>query len=882
MNTHLKNNILTYGLIAVFFLVLAYGFVPQVLQGKIVDQSDISGYVGMAHETNEWNAAHPSDRTAWTNSMFGGMPTTMLTGNTEGDWTKPLYNLTLLGKRPASYLFISLIGAFLLMLAFGIHPLLAAGGAIAVTFCSYNMQIIQVGHNAKMLALAFTPGVLAAVVFTYRCAFGMYRNHGEVTEDPAGESWRTWLPTTLLGACLFAMALNFQIKANHVQITYYLAIIIFCYVAVVLVWLFLKDRKTGKSHKDLLGRFATASALLLVVGCIGIGTNSNRLLPTYKYTQETMRGGSDLKGEGDQAKSKGLDIEYATSWSYGWEELPNMMIPNYNGGSSAGSIDPEKSETAKLFKGAGQNYRQIAKSLPLYWGPQPFTAGPMYMGAITVFLFLLGLFLYRGKEKWWLLIPTIIAIFLALGNHFMWFTELFYYHVPFYNKFRTVSMALVVLQITLPLLGFIVLDRILRKEYTRKQFIRGGIPAFLLSGGFCLLVWMFPSIAGKFIGGADSQMQDIIVDALVKDRIFLLRSDAMTSLILIAGTFAVLAWTFSLKDRDERTAATKRLYGGAAICLLILLNMFVTGKRYLNGSHFVTQNQFDNQFTARPVDKAILEDKELDYRVLDLTVNVFNDSHPSYFHKNIGGYSPVKLQRYQDLIDWYLAGEISTIQAAVNSAKDAKTIEDVEAVLPSLPILSMLNDKYIILDGNLPPLRNAQAMGNAWFVDGSVKALSPNEEIALLGRVDLDRVAIIGEDFAGFRDRVYPGDSLDRIELVSYAPNELRYSYNVSSWRTAVFSEIYYPNGWTAWTEDAEGNKISDVDMLRCNWTLRGAVIPTGEGTLVMRFNPKSYTISTAMSRASSITLLLITLLSIAGVAVPPLKRKGEEEGEKK
>ena len=873
MNPLLKKT-LTYVLIVVAFLFLAYGFVPQVLEGKIVDQSDISGYVGMAHETNEWNNAHPSDRTAWTNSMFGGMPTTMLSGNTEGDWTKPLYNLTLIGKRPASYLFISLIGAFLLLLSFGIHPLLAAGGAVAITFCSYNMQIIQVGHNAKMLALAFTPGVLAAVVFTYRCAFGMYRNKGNTTPNPKEESWKEWLPWTLLGACLFAMALNFQIKANHVQITYYLAIIIACYVVVLFVWLLLKDKEKGKSRKDLLGRFLIASALLLVIGCIGIGTNSNRLLPTYKYTQETMRGGSELKGETDGGKSKGLDLEYATSWSYGWEELPNLMIPNFNGGSSAGSMNPEKSETAQLFKSAGQNYRQIAKSLPLYWGPQPFTAGPMYMGAITIFLFLLGLFLYRGKERWWILIPTVIAILLALGNHFMAFTKFFYNHVPFYNKFRTVSMALVVLQITLPLLGFIVLDKILKNGYTKKEFLSKSIPALILSAGVCLIFWVFPHLAGTFQGGADSQMQDVIVDALIKDRISLLRADALTSLILIAATFAILYWTFTIKEKDEAKANARRLYGGVAICLLILINMFAVGKRYLNSSHFVTQRQFDNQFTERPVDKMILEDKEQDYRVLDLTVNVFNDSHPSYFHKNIGGYSPVKLQRYQDLIEWYLSAEISSIQKAINNATDAQTIEDVEAILPPLPILSMLNDKYIILDGNLPALRNRSAMGSVWLVEGCVAAATPSEEIALIGGADLHREAVIGEDFSSFRDKVVPGDSLDRIELVKYTPNELRYSYSTSSGRTAVFSEIYYPNGWTAWTEDGNGNKIEDVDIFRCNWTLRGAVIPKGEGTLVMRFAPKSYTVSTAMSRASSITLILITLLSIAGVALPPLKKK--------
>ena len=847
--------IATYAGIVVFFIFLAYGFVPQVLTGKIVNQSDISGYVGMAQESNSWNDAHPDDRTEWTNSMFGGMPTTMLNGNTKGDWTQPLYNLLLIGKRPASYLFISLLGAFLLLLAFGIHPLIAAGGAVAVTFCSYNMQIIQVGHNAKMLALAYAPWVLAGVVFTYRSAFGMY---GKADKKDSGI--KSWLPKTVLGAVLFALALGFQIKANHVQITYYLAIIILCYAITLIIWVF-----GYKENRHLAAKFITASALLLVIGLIGIASNANRLIPTYIYTQQTMRGGSELSQDGD-SKSKGLDIEYATQWSYGWEELPNMMIANFNGGSSSGAVNPDKSATIKLLRSAGQgNLRQTAKALPMYWGPQPFTAGPMYMGAITVFLFILGLLLYKGKEKWWLLVPTIIGIFLALGHNFLGFTKFWYYQVPFYSKFRTVSMALVILQITLPVLGFLVLDRIVKQNYDKKEFEKKGLIALAITGGFCLLCWLFPGIAGSFSGASDSQMQEEIVAALMADRVMIFRQDALTSLILIALSFAVLWWAYLPKDKTEER--NRKVIAALAICLMVVVNMFAMGKRYLNSDHFVTPGQFDSQFTARAADKGILEDPELDYRVLDLSVNVFNDSHPSYFHKNIGGYSPVKLQRYQDLIEQYLTPEINSIYRSI---QNATTIAEAEDALPSLPVLSMLNDKYIIL-GDDAYLENKNAMGACWLVDNAISTTTPDEEIALLGSVDLHKDVIIGKDFSDYASKVQPGDSLDTISITSYAPNRLKYHYKVKSDRAAVFSEIYYPNGWTA-TVDG-----TPVDIFRTNWTLRGVILPQGEHELEMSFDPKSYKVSSNISRASSAALLIFLLLGIAGMYLPAKKDKKEE-----
>lgn len=868
MNKDLLKKILTYAGIILFLLVLAYSFVPEVLSGKVVDQSDISGYMGMAKETNDWNAAHPDDRTAWTNSMFGGMPTTMLTGNTAGDFTKGIYDMMFVGPRPASYLFISLLGAFLLMLALGLSPLIATGGAIAVTFCSYNMQIIQVGHNAKMVALAFLPWVLAAVIFTYRTAFADLE-----------AKWKKWLPMTVLGAAFFGMALNFQIKANHVQITYYLAIIIFSYVAVLLVWMFAR-----KENRAYFKRFMVASALLLVLGLTGIGTNANRLIPTYEYTKHTMRGGSELSSAGgsDTEKTKGLDLEYATAWSYGWEELPNMMIPDYNGGSSTYSVNPLKSETITLLRDNGQqNWRQIAKALPLYWGPQPFTAGPMYMGAITMFLFILGLGLYKGKEKWWILIPTLIGIGLGLGNHFMGFTRFWYYHVPFYSKFRTVSMALVILQFTLPMLGFLTLDGIIKGRYSRKEFLKWGLVALAVTAGFSLLAAF--GIGRTFTGPTDAGQQDVLVEAFIIDRMNLLLKDGLVACGFIVAAFALLYWAvFGLRkpvdDGTDAPAGTMNLkIAGAAICALVLINMFGIGKRYLNDDHFVRKHDFENQFTERVADLSILEDNDPDYRVLDLSVSPFNDSYASYFHKNIGGYSPVKLQRYQDLIDRYIIPECNSI---LGSLGNATTIEEAEAALPSTPILDMLNDRYIIVNSEIPALFNSKAMGNAWFVDSTVAAESADEEIALLGNVDLHRTAVLGSDFSSagtglpaVSDEQNDPDTGDSIVLTSYAPNALSYSYTCDTERLAVFSEIYYPDGWTAYVDGQE------IPLFRADWTLRAAKLPAGQHTVTMKFAPQSYVLSSNVSRASS-GLLLLILMSIGGMAILPRTSSGSSEDE--
>lgn len=800
--------------IIVGLLVLAYAFVPQVLGGKIVNQSDISGWQGMAKEMMDWNSAHPDDQTAWTQSMFGGMPTATIHASTDGDFTQKLYDFFLTGKRPGSYLFISLLGAWLLMLSLGVHPFIAIGGAIAVTFCSYNLQIIQVGHNTKMQAIAFLPWVLAALIFTYKSALANKR----------------WLPLTALGAALFALSLSFQVKANHPQITYYLAIMIFIYAIVLLVW-WLRDAE----RKAKLGRFFTASALLLVLGVAGIATNAIKLLPTYEYTPYSMRGGSTADADGNK-ENKGLDLGYATAWSYGWEELPNLMIPNFNGGSSSGSIDPDKSETVALLRSAGQ--QNDGKGLPMYWGPQPFTAGPMYMGAVTIFLFVLGLMFFKGKERWWIIISTILAVLLSLGNHLMWFTKFFYDYVPLYNKFRTVSMALVVLQFTLPVLAFMTLDRLVRCDDFAARFKAKGWIALAVTGGFCLVCALIPSLAGTFSGSVDAGMPDILADALASDRKSLLVADAWRSALLIAAGFGLLWWGCTPPKSAVKTFETqpemrsgRRRTAALLVCLLVLADLFVVGKRYLNSEHFITPRNFQSQFNKRPVDEMILEDKDPSYRVIDLTVDVFNDSHPSYWHKNIGGYSPAKMQRYQEFIEDRLESEINSLYSAIS---EAQTVQEAEDALPYLEGLASMNCRYIIIGDDVPPLRYKHAKGNAWFEN-------PSEG-----------------DFA---------------KMTSYAPNEMHYSYSSAEGCKLIFSEVYYPVGWSLTVEETG----EELELGLEGKILRSAEVPAGNHTLVMRFDPPSYRIGKTVSKASSILIIVVVLCSAAFAVFSNKRGKGDE-----
>lgn len=844
MKPFLKN-ILAYAGIVLLFAVLAYAYCYPVLQGKIVNQSDISGWAGMAQETLQHNKANPDDPTLWSNSMFGGMPNVTFFDKFEGDLTNPLYKFLLLGRRPASYIFIAMLGAFLLMLSLGVDKLIAIGGAIAVAFCSYNMQIIQVGHNTKMQAIAFFPWVLAGLIYSYRAS-----RCNDTSSVISKGNWKEWLPKTILGSVLFGLALSFQIKANHPQITWYLATVVFIYAVSLLIWICLK-----KDRKSRLGRFFAASTLLLVIGLAGIATNANKLLPTYNYAKFTMRGGSELVNEKEGESQKGLDLEYATAWSYGISETPNLLIPNFNGGASASALSKD-SESAKLLKRYGYKGRELNETLkymPTYWGPQPFTAGPMYMGAVTIFLFVLGCCICSGREKWWMIAASVLALFLAWGSHFMWFTKLCYDSLPMYNKFRTVSMALIVLQCTLPMLGFVALDKIFRQELPRKEAGKKILMAGGITLGLCLALMLIQKAFGSFIGAGD---QEVLSEALAKDRAAMLTGDALRSMIFVALA-AVTLYFLGTRGDDKGKVKSPVIMAGV-IAVLVVLDLFPVDKRYLNSDHFIEKKEFNGQFDKRKVDEVILRDEEPDFRVLDLSVNTFNDSHPSYWHKSVGGYSPTKLQRYQDLIDRYISSEMKQIVNVVNAEG---TVQGVEDNFPKTPVLNMLNTKYVIVDGNFPPVENFNRYGNCWFVDDVICANGAEEEIGLLKNTNLRHKAVVRKDIiADISLDSAPQSLMDMsdIRLTSYKANELRYSYVADRDRLAVFSEIWHP-GWKA-TVNGE-----PLEILRADWVLRAAVIPQGDGEIVMRYDPDDYHLGRSISQASSILLIILMLLSVAG-----------------
>lgn len=820
---------LPYAAIIAVFVVIAYAYAPQVLQGKIVNQSDISSWKGMSHEILEWNAEHPDDPALWTGSMFGGMPATQISVDYKGDATTPLYNLLFWGQRPPSYLIVSLLGGFLLFLAFGINPWLSAAGAIAVTFCSYNMQIIQVGHNTKMVAIAFMPWVLAALVYAYR---------------------RKALP----GAIFFAIALSFQIKANHPQITYYLAFMVIGYAIAEFcgaVAAQKRQKATSPFLRTPVGRWIMASVLVLAGGLLGIATNANKLLPTYEYAEYTMRGGSELTHDEDNQTGDGLKLDYATAWSYGIQETPNLLIPDFNGGASSGELSRE-SETYRYLRSAGvPNAESLRKGMPLYWGPQPFTAGPMYLGAVSLFLFVFGLCVIRGRYKWWIAGVSALALLLAWGSHFMWFSEIFFRYAPLYNKFRTVSMILVILQVTVPLMGILGLNAALfgKEPLPDKKLRDGFLTALGVTGGISLLFALFPGLAGDFSSASDAAVfggNTDLISAIQADRRSLLRADAFRSLLFIVLAAAVfaLAWKKKLKS----------IPAVAIIGVLILVDLWGVDKRYLNKDHFVTARNFDSQFSPRPADNAIHQDTDISYRVLDLSVNTFNDAIVSYHHKTIGGYSPAKLQRYQDLIDFHIAPEMSRLAGDINSAiPTARTIADLENALSYYPVLAMLNTKYIVIDGNSLPLTYDRRLGNAWFVERSRTAPDADAEMATLGVIDPAREAVISDPgSAEGTVTEYPGASEGRIVLTEYSPDRLKYDVTAPVRGLAVFSEIYYPAGWKAFIDGQE------APVLRADYTLRALLIDEGDHEVEFVYDPVSFSTGRNISLASSLIIILM------------------------
>lgn len=808
-------DIYPYLIAIVIFFILGYAFFPQMFEGKVLNQHDTSSWLASAQEIFKFRIA-TGEEPLWTGSMFSGMPSNMISIHYPGNYILPLYTAAVFSN-PIGWYILSMIGFYLLLLCFRVNKWIAIVGAIAFAFCSYNFIIIQAGHNNKMAAISYMPWVLASLVYAYR-----YK--------------------ALAGAIFLGITISLEVLTRHPQITYYLGMIVLFYILAE-GFVALRDKK--------LPHFIKTSLLVLVGATLGFASNINSLWPSSEYAKYTMRGGSELTHRKD-VSSKGLSNEYALSWSYGIQETPNLLIPNFNG-SASGS---ELSKTSKAYKileqeGQGYNIDQIAKQAPTYWGPQPFTSGPMYMGAVSVFLFVLGLYLIKGPMKWWIAAISLLALLLAWGSHFIWLSNIFLKYVPLYNKFRVPSTILTVLQITIPLLGFYTVNQILCKETSRKRILRGLYIALGSTAGLCFLFALIPSLAGSFWSPGDAEYIKWFQDALPAIRESMLQADAFRSLIFILLTAGAiwLGYTKILKFNS-----TVIILG-----LLVLTDMWSVDKRFLNDNHFMTAREAKQQFKERPVDTEILKDKDPNYRVFDLTINTFNNAYISYHHKTIGGYSAAKLQRYQEIIDYHLIPEQ---QEFMNGIKKYNSFAGVDSVLANLTALNMLNAKYIVIDPNSPPLVNKSALGNAWFVKDYKLVNSADEEILALKNINPAETALIDRRFADIiNNQQFQYDSTATIQLLSYAPNKLEYKYKTNSPQLAAFSEVYYPAGWKAYID---GEK---AEHFRVNYILRGMILPEGEHTITFKYMPDSYYISANISRVAS-GILLVLFIGILGWSI--------------
>ena len=790
--------------ILIFLLLTAVYFAPVLFEGKAMAQHDILQFKGGAKEIQDYREA-TGEETLWTNSMFGGMPSYLINTRYSGDLSGYIHSiLTFNMPAMAGNIFITLLCAYFLLVTLRLNTWLAVIGAISIAFTSYNFIILEAGHNTKSLTIAYIPLVMAGIFYVLR------RN--------------LWI-----GAAIFALGLTLNLHFNHLQMTYYMLLMVLVWVVVELVYAIKEGRVP-----DLIKR----GLVLAVAAVLAVGVNFGRLYTVAEYTQHSIRGKSELSvaNSGDKTSS-GLDRDYAFNWSYGVGETITLLIPDFYGGSSSNTRLNKDSESYKAFLNLGmppvQAEQALEQGLPTYWGPQPMTSGPVYVGAIIVFLFVLGCFIVHKPTRIWLIGATVLSIVLAWGKNFEALNYFMFDYFPGYNKFRAVSSALIIAQITIPLLGILALyklirDRALIKDLDRKLLISGGITA-----GICLLIWVFAGSA-SFVGTVDPQLQQSYfpVDAIRADRESMMRSDALRSFVFIALAFGLLY--FYLKNKVSTSVAI------AGIGVLILIDLWSVNKRYLNDGDFENR-VVENHFQPTKADQMILQDKDLSYRVLYLP-NPFNDARTSYFHKSVGGYHGAKLRRYQDIIDRHITQN-------------------------NLEVLRMLNTRYVITgDQQQPVQRVPGALGNAWFVSDVKTVNNPDEEIEALNGLDAGTTAVV--DVSKFKTAATTYDAEgSTIELTDYKPNALTYAVNAAKPGLAVFSEVYYADGWQAYLDG------KPVDHIRVNYILRAMDVPAGKHTIEFKFEPSSYTLGNTVSWVSSILLLAM----LGGAIFYGMRRKPEE-----
>jgi len=804
----LRNILFNLGII-LFFIVLSYVYFFPLLEGKVLQMPDIEHNIGMAKELNDYRAQY-DEEALWTNSMFGGMPGYMISVYYPGNLSKYIAGNIRDIFTTASFLILYLIGFFILLSSLKFNRWLCVAGSVAFALSSYFLIIIGAGHLTKANAIAWLPPLIAGILLAFR-------------GKPLG------------GSILFALAFSLELLAGHLQITYYGFIIIALFGLVQLIFA-IKEKTLPDFFKAIL--------YLLVGAIIAVGMNFSRLYTTWEYSKETIRGPSELTTN-EPNKTTGLDKDYVVQWSYGIDETLTLLIPNFKGGAS--QVNPGvDSESFKVLRDRGvQNPRQTIQAVTMYHGDQPGTAGPVYVGAIIVFLFILGLYVVKGPYKWWLLSATVISIILSWGGNIMGLTSFLLDYLPLYNKFRTPSMILVIAEFAMPLLGIIALNDILKGNVEKKVLLKGLKWSLIITGGISLIFALLPGLAGDFTNATDAmRFPDWLMDSVIADRKAMLRSDAFRSFIFIAlSAGSLYLWHIN----KLKTNAFIGLLG-----LLILLDLWTVDKRYLNNDNFVPKRQAENPFPITPADQAILNDKDLSYRVLPLQ-NPFQDARTSFYHKNVGGYHAAKLRRYQELIDHHIQPEIQTM---IKRFQDGKTLD---SVFHPLPVINMLNTSYVILDLNQNPVRNPHPLGNAWFVSQFKLVENADEEIAALNNLNPAETAVIDKRFEKYiSGKQFTKDTQGSLQLTDYKPNYLKYEVKANSEQLAVFSEIYYDKGWNAYIG---GEK---VPHFRVNYVLRGLTVPAGNHVIEFKFEPHSYYLGNKVSLASSILLLLI----IAGYGI--------------
>ena len=805
-------------LAVLLFAVLAFAyFFPADIEGRILYRHDASAGRGAGQEGVEYREK-TGERTRWTNALFSGMPTYQMA---------PSYGSTEILAKAANayhlwlpenvwYVFAYLLGFYILLRAFDFRQHLAVLGSILWAFSTYFLIIIAAGHIWKVWALAYLPPMIAGLVLAYR---GKY----------------------LWGLLLTAVFTAFEINANHVQMTYYYLFII---IFLVIAWLI------DAIRKKQMERFLKATAVCAAGAAIGVCINLSNIYHTWEYSKESMRGKSELvkQNSGNQTNS-GLERDYITQWSYGIGETWTLLVPNTKGGAS---VPLSMNETAMAK--ADPNYTSIYQQIGQYWGEQPGTSGPVYVGAFVLFLFILGLFIVKGPVKWALLAATILSIMLSWGKNFMGLTDFFIDYMPMYAKFRTVASILVIAEFTIPLLAMLALKKFLEEPEQMKPRMKYVGISFLLTGGVAMLFSVMPSaFFDSFISSGELRaLQSLpaehvtpLTNNLIEMRQAMFTSDSLRSFyIILVGTGILLAVAFGKLNKE---------YAVGIILVLCLVDLWTVNKRYLNDEMFVPKSEREAPQQKTQTDELILRDQSLDYRVLNLASNTFNENETSYYHKSIGGYHAAKLRRYQELIERYINPEMQQLFKSVSEAGGDMTQVKGDSIFP---VLNMLNAKYFIFPlegGQTVPIQNPYVYGNAWFVDQLNYVDNANQEMDALGRLDLRHQAVADAKLKAQLGEAVEQDTASVVIITGYEPNRLAYDVNSGKGGVLVFSEIYYP-GWTA-TIDGE-----PVELGRVDYVLRAMNVKPGRHEVVLSFFPKSVNTTETIAYISYLILFLVII----------------------